>query len=115
MSKYSQELKQAVLKRMMPPESRSVAALSRETGITETTLYNWRNVARRAGAVMPGGGQQQAEEWDYPAKFAAVLETASPREEALETYCRSKGLYVEQVRVWRAACEQANARREVDA
>jgi transposase-like protein len=62
MSKYSQELKQAVLKRMMPPESRSVATLSRETGITETTLYNWRNVARRAGAVMPDRGQQKAEE-----------------------------------------------------
>ena len=115
MSKYSQELKQAVLKRMMPPESRSVAALSRETGITETTLYNWRNVARRAGAVMPDRGQQKAEEWDSPAKFAAVLETASLSEEALAAYCRSKGLYVEQVRVWRAACEQANARRDVDA
>ena len=115
MSKYSQELKQAVLKRMMPPESRSVAQLSRETGITETTLYNWRNVARRAGAVMPSGGQQKAEEWDSPAKFAVVLETASLSEEALATYCRSKGLYVEQVRVWRAACEQANARRDVDA
>ncbi len=45
-----------------------------------------------------------------------VLETASLSEEALAAYCRSKGLYVEQVRVWRAAsCEQANARREVDA
>jgi transposase-like protein len=43
MSRYSQELKQAVLKRMMPPESRSVAALSRETDITETTPYTWRN------------------------------------------------------------------------
>ena len=64
---------------------------------------------------MPGGGQRKAEEWDSPAKFAVVLETASLSEEALATYCRSKGLYVEQVRVWRAACEQANARRDVDA
>jgi transposase-like protein len=115
MSRYSQELKQAILKRMMPPESRSVAELARETGITETTLYNWRNVARRAGAVMPGGGKQQAEDWDSAAKFAVVLETASLSEEALATYCRSKGLYVEQVRMWRLACEQANARREVEA
>jgi len=92
MSKYSQELKQAVLKRMMPPESRSVATLSRETGITETTLYNWRNVARRAGAVMPDRGQGKAEELDSPANFAVVLETASLNEEALATYCRSKGL-----------------------
>lgn len=115
MSRYTEELKQSVLKRMMPPESRSVAELSRETGITETTLYNWRKVARRAGTVMPGGGQRKADEWDSQAKFAVVLETASLSEEALAAYCRSKGLYVEQVRVWRLACEQANARREVDA
>ena len=100
---------------MMPPESRSVAALSRQTGLTETTLYNWRNIARRVGSVMPGGGQQKAEEWDSLAKFAVVLETASLSEEALAAYCRSKGLYGEQVRVWRAACEQANARRDVEA
>lgn len=102
------------MKRMMPPESRSVAQLSRETGITETTLYNWRKVAREAGSVMPSGGQRKAEEWDSAAKFAVVLETASLGEDALAAYCRSKGLYVEQVRVWRAACEQANARRDVD-
>jgi len=115
MSRYSQELKESVLKRMMPPESRSVAELSRETGITETTLYTWRKVARQAGAVMPGGGQRKAEEWDSQAKFAVVLETASLSETELAAYCRNKGLYVEQVRVWRAACEQANARFDVEA
>lgn len=114
MSRYSEELKQAVLKRMLPPESRSVAELARETGITETTLYNWRSVARKAGLVMPGGGKQQAEDWDSAAKFAVVLETAGLNEEGLAAYCRSKGLYVEQVRVWRLACEQANARHDVE-
>jgi transposase-like protein len=114
-SRYSEELKETVLKRMMPPESRSVAELSRETGITEATLYNWRKEARVRGAVMPGGGKHNADEWSSEAKFAVVLETASLNEEALATYCRSKGLYVEQVRMWRAACEQANARHEVEA
>ncbi|MDX1253525.1 MAG: transposase [Gammaproteobacteria bacterium] len=115
MSRYSEDLKQSVLRRMMPPESRSVAELSRETGITETTLYNWRKVAREAGSVMPGGGKRKADDWDSAAKFAVVLETAGLNEEGLAAYCRSKGLYIEQVRAWRAACAQANARRDVEA
>jgi transposase-like protein len=114
MSRYSEELKQSVLKRMMPPASRTVKEMSRETGITEATLYNWRTLARRAGAVMPGGGQRKAEEWDSASKFAVVLETAGLSEEALAEYCRSKGLYVEQVRAWRLACEQANARQDLE-
>lgn len=114
MSRYSDELKRAVLRRMMPPESRSVADLSRETGITETTLYNWRKAARETGSVMPGGGKRKAQDWDSAAKFAVVLETASLSETELASYCRSKGLYVEQVWMWRAACEQANACHDVE-
>ena len=107
------ELKASVLKRMMPPQSRSVAELARETGITETTLYTWRKAARKTGAVMPGGGRKKSEEWDSASKFAVVLESASLNETEFAEYCRGKGLFVEQVRAWRLACEQANAEREV--
>ena len=41
-----------------------------------------------------------------------VVESASLNEAELAEYCRSKGLFIEQVRVWRLACEQANATRE---
>jgi transposase len=63
---------------------------------------------------MPGGGGRKADDWDSESKFAVVLETARLSETELAEYCRSKGLYVEQVRLWRAACEQANARAELD-
>lgn len=109
MSRYSEQLKESVLRRMMPPQSRTVAELARETGITETTLYNWRKAARKTGAVMPGGGREKkADEWDSASKFAVVLETAKLSEAELAQYCRAKGLFVEQVRQWRVACEQAN-------
>ncbi|MCY1308844.1 hypothetical protein D9M70_588830 [compost metagenome] len=38
-----------------------------------------------------------------------VLESASLNEAELAEYCRRKGLYVEQVKAWRDACEQANS------
>jgi len=38
MSRHSNELKASVLRRMMPPENRSVLDLSQETGITQATL-----------------------------------------------------------------------------
>jgi hypothetical protein len=37
------------------------------------------------------------------------LETASLNEAELAQYCRSKGLFVEQVAQWRDVCQQANA------
>ncbi len=49
-----------------------------------------------------------SENWDPKDKFYVVLETATLTEIELAEYCRSKGLYVEQVIAWRDACMQAN-------
>ena len=56
---------------------------------------------------MPGNGKN-AEEWSSQDKFGVVLETARLNEAELAEYCRSKGLFVEQVAQWRQACQEAN-------
>lgn len=93
---------------MMPPDNRTVPELAAETGISAVTLYAWRKQARAAGAVVPGDGKNP-DGWSSPEKFRVVLESAGLNETELAEYCRRKGLYVEQLRVWREACEQANA------
>ena len=44
--KYSVERKEAVLKKMLPPNNCSIAELAKQEGISEATLYNWRQQAR---------------------------------------------------------------------
>lgn len=105
--RYSPERKEAVLKKMLPPHNRPLSELAREEGISEATLYNWRKKARGQGRLLPDGDQSPAG-WRSQDKFAAVLETAALSEAELAEYCRKRGLYPEQIRAWRAACEQAN-------
>ena len=50
MTRYSQERKAAVLKKLLPPVSRSVADVAREEGITDTNLYDRRKQALNGGA-----------------------------------------------------------------
>jgi transposase-like protein len=105
--KYSQERKEAVLRKMMPPHNRSISQLAREEGISEPTLYNWRNEGRRRGILLPDG-DSSPEGWTARDKFAAVLESASLNEEETAEYCRRKGIFPEQLTVWCEACEAAN-------
>lgn len=56
---------------------------------------------------MPGNGKT-GDRWSSADKFRVVLETASLNEIETSQYCRSKGIYPEQIRQWREACEQAN-------
>lgn len=109
MIRFTEEKKAAVIKRMMPPESYSLAKLSMELGISESCLYNWRLKARKKG-VLVGDAKQKPEQWSSANKFTVVLETARLSETELSAYCRQKGLFVEQVKAWRQACEDANQR-----
>jgi transposase-like protein len=92
---------------MLPPNNKTIKELAQEEGISEVTLYNWRKAARAEGRLMPDGDRTPAG-WSAADKFAAVVETAALNEAELSAYCRQKGLYPEQSRQWREACEQAN-------
>ena len=105
--KYSKEYRESILRRIMPPNSESIARIAKEEGISEQTLRNWQKRARRDGYAAPGT-DAQPEEWSTQDKFVIVVETASMNESELAEYARKKGLYVEQIKAWRDACMNAN-------
>lgn len=104
---YSPERKEAVLKKMLPPEQRSIPDLSKEEGIAEATLYAWRSKARNEGRLMPDS-KNTPKGWSSRDKFAAVMETARMSKAELAEYCRSKGIHTSQIEAWREACMKAN-------
>ncbi len=100
MSRYSEERKSAVVKKLLPPLNRSVAAVAREEGITDVTLYHWRKQAMNRGEAVPGN-KAVAEDWPAEARLAVVVATTTLSAVEVATYCREKGRYVEQVGAWR--------------
>ena len=104
---YSPELKEALLRRMLPPNNESISKISKEEGISEQTLRNWRDKARADGIAAPGK-DVLPDDWSTQDKFLIVVETASMNETELAEYARKKGLYVEQIKAWSDACMNAN-------
>ena len=104
---YSPELKESLLRRMLPPSNESITKIAREEGISEQTLRNWRDKARAEGIPAPGT-DALSDDWSTQDKFLVVVETASMNETELAEYARKKGLYIEQIRSWRDACMNAN-------
>jgi len=107
---YSLERKESVLKKLLPPVSRSVSQVSKEEGISSATLFNWRKAARMKGQTLPDS-DIPADQWSSQEKFTVVLETASLNETELAEYCRKRGVYPHQVEQWREACLTANQPR----
>ena len=72
---YSPELKDALLRRMLPPNNESITKISREEGISEQTFRNWRDKARKEGYAAPGM-DAVPDDWSTQDKFLVVVETA---------------------------------------
>ncbi|WP_144513358.1 transposase [Bacillus sp. FJAT-22090] len=106
-TRYTQERKTEIIRRMMPPNNEAVAQISKAEGISEVTLYKWRKEARRAGNPTPGNGQT-SDKWNSQDKFLIGMETFAMNEVEFAEYCRKKGLYREQIEAWKNVCLQAN-------
>ncbi len=103
---YSTKFKEAILKKLSQSDL-SVSQFSRQEGINLSTLYSWQKQFKTTGfsvsKVIP------ADKWSAEEKFAIVLETATLSEIEVSEYCRSKGLYPEQIKAWEHACIAANS------
>ncbi|MDB2384552.1 IS3 family transposase [Endozoicomonas sp.] len=102
MARYSDEFKESVIQKMMPPNNVSVSELVRDTGISDVTLYTWRRKAISRGVPVPGDGKKP-DQWTPDNQLAVIIETAPLNETELAEYCRKKGLFAEQIQQWKEA------------
>lgn len=107
MPSYSNELRDAVLRRVLPPQNDSISKVAAEEGISGQTIRNWISKAREAGSSAVDVSTQP-EKWSSQDKFCIVIETAGMTDTELAEYTGKKGLSTEEIKAWREACMNAN-------
>ncbi len=70
--RYSQGFKGSILQNVLPPASRTVAEISRETGIAAWTIYQWKRAAR-SGSLAEGGGEVRPRDWNPAEKLRLLI------------------------------------------
>lgn len=93
MKTNSAERNEAVLSKLLPPYSLTVAELAQQEGIAPATLYNWRKQAKLEGRLV-SGKQATSERWSAEVKLATAIDTAALSEVEVSEYCRAKGLCI---------------------
>ena len=100
---YSKEFKESVIKRLEHPTNDTVTSLSNELGIPRTTIYQWIKKSNTNSCNI-----KASKKWCSEDKFHVVLETSSFNERELAEYCRKKGIYLEDIKLWKKQCLNAN-------
>src|ERR671921_429636 len=96
MARYGQQFKDAVVARLLPPESSSLEAVSQKIGISIATLERWR-----AAALAANNGNASPRQWTPTARLEAVIATAVMDEAARSAWCREHGLYPTDLDRWK--------------
>lgn len=104
---YSKELKASILSRILPPGNEPIAKVAKEAGLSEQTIRNWKAAALKDG-IDSIDGESSANKWTSQDKFQIVVETIGMNEIELAEYAREKGIFVDDIKVWRDACISAN-------
>ena len=81
--------------RLLPPESSAIDLVSREVGISVSTLERWR-----ADALANASGAGSAR-WTAAARLQAVIVTAAMDEATRSAWCREQGLYPAELDAWK--------------
>jgi len=105
MASYSEEFKNNMVARMLPPNNEPVSKIANESNISIATLHKWKKKHLESGEPVKSSNTDR---WSSQEKFMVVMETASMNEAELSKYCREKGIYPNQVKDWRDVCMQAN-------
>ena len=96
---YSHAVRHSVLKKVLPPESRSLAQVSRETGVNEQTIRNWLNQSK--SGILPNEKTDSSPRSLTPKeKYQLVVEAAGINDEQLGEFLRERGLHSEHLTLW---------------
>jgi transposase len=104
MQRYTETIKESMVRKLTARGALSVAALSRETGIAQSTLYKWVQSYSKVSEMNTDNKKRSrsAEE-----KFEILLRTQGMSEQELGECLRKEGLHSADIERWKRDCLSA--------
>ena len=97
--KYSTGFRNNVIKKVLPPESRSIAEVSKETGVSDQTIRNWLFRLNNDN-LNPQDGEVSPEQRSPSEKMSPIFESRSLSSETKGEWLRKNGIHSEHLVLW---------------
>ena len=110
---YAENFKKSMVQKLLLPGGPSVLTLSRESGVSEQSLYNWK-VKYQNGVTGEPEYHRSPRQWRDEDKYEALLEAARLTGEDLGKWLREKGLRSEHIEIWQQEMKKNLNQRKKD-
>ena len=97
--KYSRGFREAILRKVLPPESQPIRRISRESGVCEQTIRNWMILSKN-GMMDETECDLSPNQRSAAEKLRLVIEGKALTEEQLGEWLREQGMHTEHLTLW---------------
>jgi transposase-like protein len=104
-AKYTEAFRKQALEKVYTRGSRSVKAVAEELNMNPWTLKNWMKSSKDQSTTKHGASSKRPKDWSPAERLELLMESHGLDEEALNAFCREKGIFRHHLQQWRAAFE----------
>jgi transposase-like protein len=107
-SEYSEEFIEQALVKLLSRGNRSVKSVAQELNVNYHTAKNWLKRGSTVKSTSVSVKERRPQDWSAQDQLVALHETHGLSGDALQAWCRERGLFAHHLTTWRAAfCETA--------
>jgi transposase len=99
-TKYTDAIKASVLSKALAPNAPGVIELAKEFNIPMPTIYTWMYNMKKKNNNQERI-QQRPKDQSPASKLQAVMDTVGKTEQEQSAYCRTQGIYYNQIEAWK--------------
>ena len=99
---YTEAFKEQALAKVFRRGNRTIPAIAQELNMNVGTLKSWMKSVSKTDQKRIGGVEKRPQDWSLSERMSALLESHALSGEALQSWCREKGVFSHQLAQWRA-------------
>jgi transposase-like protein len=99
---YSEPFRQQALEKVYTRDSRSIRSVAGDLNMSLGTLRNWMKADKNNSSARVGKQSRRPIDWSLADRLEILMESHGLDEEALNAFCREKGIFRHHLEQWQA-------------
>lgn len=106
---YTEAFRQQALEKVYSRGSRTVKAVAEELNINPWTLKNWMKLPQKSSLTSEAVSAKRPNDWSRAERLKLLLDSRGLDDEALNAFCRERGLFRHHLEQWQVSFESGTA------
>ncbi len=100
---YNESFRQQALEKVYTRDSRPIRSVADDLNMSYGTLRNWMKADKNSSQAKAGLRSKRPNDWGLAERLQMLMESHGLDEEALNAFCREKGIFRHHLEQWQAA------------